>query len=399
MDTPILMLFISQIMALAIIYRSKGLADLSFILPLVFFFYGNSYLIDYLLFNSYVEFIDETFFEIYIIFSSFIFLFALGAALNHALSRARSKIHFHERVYFKTTPIRVAYLTLLAIYAYYFINLYSIAISDRNQLYLNQNTLFSAIKIILPFYFILIWASSRKKINAFYLFSFIVFCASELFIFGDRRGVASALVSIFILHNRYKIIRINPKLILFSIIFIASMVYIERTRYGGDFFANADYSYLNPAVTELGAPWLVGLKIYNDIQFFTPKLDTFINSLLNLVPHVFWDDRPPGASALFVQEYFPDIAAQGGGFAYSFILELIINFSLFGYIILVFFMGFYISALNKFNSKAGTLSLVILTLTLVFLPRYDFATLLKSLIIYAVASIPLLMSGAMIKKP
>lgn len=391
MDIIIFTLFGLQLVTLLTVYIKKGLANFVFILCLSFFLYGNSYLIDYWFFNQYINAIDVKFFNLYLIFSSFIFLFAFGAHCNEQrfIRPINRQIINHPRL--NTTPIEIIYVIVFLTYLYFFQKFYSIAVVDRNYLYLNPNTIFSTAKLILPFYFLLILFLSKKKINYLYVLIFITFCLSELLIFGDRRNVASTLIAIFMIRNRQHIVRIKPKTVPLLILFVFTMVYIEKTRYGGSFFADASYAFLNPAVTELGAPWFIGFDIYDDLNLLSANLTTSINAILNLVPRAVWPERPLGAAAWFAQTYHPDVAAIGGGFAFSFILEIIINFSFLGYVVLTFLFGFFIAKLNgRPLQRYGSLLFIVLTLTLIFLPRYDLATILKTLSIYGVFSIPLL---------
>lgn len=391
MDVVTVIIFIFQILLLYLIYKKNGISNILFVISFSFFIYGNSYLIDYWLFNSYINSIDERFYNIYLLFSSFIFILSLGYLFNRiiffgSVKKINSKIEL-----FNVRSIELIYSFLFVLYGYFFFVYFDTAISDRNYLYLNPNSVLSLVKLIIPFYFILICYLSENKINKFYLIVFIMFCFSELFIFGDRRGVASALISIFMIHNRFNVVKIKSKLIFFLIFFVILMIYIEKTRYGGDFFSDTDYSSLNPAVTELGAPWLVALDIFNDVNFLGINIDSILNAFLNLVPHFFWSERPLGAAAWFAQKYYPDIAEQGGGFAFSFIIEIVINFSLIGYFLFVFLFGFFIAFLNNKNlSKWGVLLFVVFSLNFIFLPRYDFSTILKTIFIYFIFIIPLL---------
>lgn len=156
-------------------------------------------------------------------------------------------------------------------------------------------------------------------------------------------------------------------------------IYVEYSRYGGEVSLGdgLNFSVLNPAIGELGAPWFVALDLASS-GVIEEGRNTILNSFGVLVPKIIWPGRPLGAAEWFVQEFYPSVAEQGGGFAFSFVIEVLLNFGWLGVLIVGVGLGWGAKVLMANLSWRGGAILVVFVLCFMFFPRYDVATIVKA---------------------
>jgi|GEM_PF-5084864 len=357
-----------------------GVADARTVVALIFVLYNISYPIDSIFFGARVANFSREFVEVGAIFTLFISCFVFGAGIiNCKLGSMRN--------YKNSVSIHASYknLFLISIIVYFLCALvyWDIALADRNALYLEPVTSLMIAKSAVAIYFlaVIVTRIDQGKISPAILLPFIAFVVVEVLVFGDRRLVASCLLTAFVLVNSHHRVRLKFKHIVGCMFFAFVMLWVEITRYGGVFSEAILNGATNPSLGELGASWYVAMDIYRSVDISEVSSSSFIQSFGVLVPRFIWPDRPLAASQWFVQEFYPEIAAIGGGFAFSFPIEVLINLSIIGYIVFCFLFGLAIGVLAVSKSVVSRLSLCCIVFSIVFLPRMDSATILKSFLI------------------
>lgn len=358
-----------------------GLADIRTILLGIAALYANSYPIDGLFFDIATNGLPPNLIaEIGLLFATFSILFFIGGNLTF---KPKTK---DERRTHNCDPNKLYNLLFgISLSAYLLIGsqYWSLALLDRNALYLEPVTILALSKLAVSLYFVATMATkhANEKCSVVAIVGFLVFALVESFVFGDRRIVATSLIAWFVVTNSHRRVNLKPAHLLYFFTLAFLFLFIETTRYGGNFLDAITSGGINPALGELGAPWFIAVNIYPDIAIESASSYSFIEAFSILVPRSIWPDRPMGASQWFANTYFPEIAAIGGGFAFSLLIEILINFSIIGFVALSLFSGIFAASLARPRSTPQRLTLAIWLCSLAFFPRYDSATILKSLAI------------------
>jgi oligosaccharide repeat unit polymerase len=100
-----------------------------------------------------------------------------------------------------------------------------------------------------------------------------------------------------------------------------------------------------------------------------------------------WPNRPAGTAEWYAGEFYPDIWAKGGAFAFSPVAEAYLNFGVLGVPVVFFLLGALLAILEKALSAAGKPRDTILIAYALVAPllcvffRFDSATLAKEVVV------------------
>lgn len=358
-----------------------GLADIRTVLLGMAALYANSYPIDGLFFDIATNGLPSNLIiEISLIFATFSILFFIGGNLTiKSKTKDEKPLHNFDPNKLYNSLFGLSLLAYLLVGSQY----WSLALLDRNALYLEPVTILALSKLAVSVYFVATIATKQAngKFSLVVIVGFLIFALVESFVFGDRRIVATSLIAWFVVANCHRRVNLKPTHLLYFFSLAFLFLFIETTRYGGNFLEAITSGGINPALGELGAPWFIAVNIYPDIAIEKASSYSFIEAFSVLIPRSVWPDRPMGASQWFANTYFPEIAAIGGGFAFSLLIEILINLSIIGFVVISFFFGISVANLARPRSTPQRLTLAIWLCSLAFFPRYDSATILKSLAI------------------
>jgi len=157
----------------------------------------------------------------------------------------------------------------------------------------------------------------------------------------------------------------------------------------------------NPANSEFGAT----LTTIGDVVAAVPSEEsyrfggTYVDAVALLVPRFLWDDRPQGASEWYVERFYPRVADEGGGFAFSPIAEAYLNFGTAGVVVVFFLIGLMFGVFDWLLRSPHGLSVPLTTVygvsaVWVFLfSRLDSATLLKTVLLITIGQVVLIWLG------
>jgi hypothetical protein len=112
----------------------------------------------------------------------------------------------------------------------------------------------------------------------------------------------------------------------------------------------------------------------------TSNAPTMLDAFGTLIPQNIWPNRPMPAGEWFVATYYPELYRIGGGLAYNLPMETVINLGLFGPFVIPAAIALFTSRLGTRPNSALVWRAAIV-LAWMFWLRYDFATLLKSLVL------------------
>lgn len=120
--------------------------------------------------------------------------------------------------------------------------------------------------------------------------------------------------------------------------------------------------------------------IIADVYYSAPNVTNFptmLDAFGTLIPRSIWPDRPIPAGEWFVATFFPNIYRIGGGLAYNFPMETVMNLGLLGPLVVPACMAALINRVGSVG-RSPIVWRAAIVLAWLFWLRYDFATLLKS---------------------
>lgn len=383
--------FLFNLFGLIFLAKKFGYISSNFLVYFVFFIYGNSFTIDFILFglnqiniNGLGKLMIYDSSHVYISF--FYSLFSLGFIIISNFNKNQNvklkSIYFFKK---RKTTLSLLYLFFSSINFYLIANLYTL---DRLEkiYFLTNNKLLTSLASLGMFGFIIV--IMRRKIfptksilGAIYLFSIVLFG-----LFEGGRELFVYLILLFLFYkreNKLKFMRLF--LILFSVYFLSLWkyfsVYILLLGDTDLFFSSIKNSmvfsitYIDPHSSLL----MLSKFINNDAMFsefhfsyFTNTLNQFL-SAIGLIEY-----NSIGKQIVF--KFSPDIFYKGGGFAFSGILESILNFGFAGPLLLGMFLSYLCNLIHtfkrrdEFRFKLFSIFLIILSMKIV---RTELAVVIK----------------------
>lgn len=199
------------------------------------------------------------------------------------------------------------------------------------------------------------YLNDKKRLKRWIVFSILY---SILLIVSGQRGSNTLFIfSLFFLYH-FGVKKINIKKISYAIIFLIITVYslsiISVIRNIG--IANYSFSELinffsdiNPFIDLLAESGFT-LIACTTVVVYAPSIvpynygETYINSLIALVPNFFWDVNPAAIGG--VDQVFKNFLFKDSGIGSSFIIEAYYNFGLYGVFMMPVF-GLFIYLINK----------------------------------------------------
>ncbi len=210
----------------------------------------------------------------------------------------------------------------------------------------------------------------------------IILALTQLVVLGNRREIMSFLVAAAVTAGMRRVplwmIPIGGFLIWFSTVLPwlrqapisewMDIIVNFSTYFGSLDVSNTEhYAFAIVADTYYSAPT-------------TSHAPTMLDAFGTLIPQSIWPDRPMPAGEWFVATYYPELYRIGGGLAYNLPMETVINLGIFGPVIIPAIIALFVSRLGM-RPRSALVWRAAIVLAWLFWLRYDFATLLKSLVL------------------
>ncbi len=170
----------------------------------------------------------------------------------------------------------------------------------------------------------------------------------------------------------------------------------------------ARVAQFNPANLEFGSAIGTVADIISTVPVIEPYRfgSTYLGSLGGIVPLFLWPSRPSGAAEWYVRQYYPDVAAAGGGFAFSPIAEAYLNFGFVGVIGLGLLLGYLANRVlrslsaGSFRSPAAIAIYAVAAPNILMFWRFDFGGFIKQVMLMTVIqAVFWLRSGTLLISP
>lgn len=324
--------------------------------------------------------------------TAFLFFFTVGAELRKR--RGGSQLQVTPRLSVGV----VSFFLMLFAFGYVGIvaSLFSLNIGavTRGEIYGQKPVFFDVYKLFLyPFlmvslwYLILVRKEPLRRLTV-PLLAVAIVLGVDFLVLGDRRAGAMVILAIGYFYSTISDIKLRYW-VLFGVVAVLlwglGLVRNMPTSQWGDIFSGSDYLVVaNPSNMEFGAFPLVWQDFMSAWDY---EIDfTYLKAFIQLVPSSIFPDRPVPPSVWFVSTFYPDIAAIGGGLAFNAVLESIMNFSIFGPVVVGFFLGWVFSRVSAGGGPINALWGGVLILTFAFFMRNDFVTVLRILLVSGFAA-------------
>ncbi len=260
---------------------------------------------------------------------------------------------------------------------------------SRSDLYSNKPVIYDVFKLANQVLIVfMIWYSVFvNKTSSFHMrigfFCLLCLMAVDVLFMGDRRmAVVMLLIVGYFVATRWGV---SKKQWLGLMLLAVGMLL-----YGGfrnmpldiwmDIYTDLDFfKFLNPANLEFGAfP-----KIWQDyFSKWNYEIEpTYWAAPIQLVPSFLFPERPLPPSVKFVQEFYPDLAAMGGGLAFNAILESVMNFSFAGPMVSGFLIGIGFARSLNVDARLRLVVGSVLIYAFSFFMRTDFVSALRFLVL------------------
>lgn len=317
--------------------RNYGVISIQSIFFLISFIYISAAIVDYSVFDN-VNGYDVN----YVVWVTLVGLAALFSFTLGVLFRGSSEVANQQasRAYLSDRVLLSSVLLLPFVFGGYLSfslsYLGTFGVITRAELYRSVPLAFELIKLSLPVVIIIAsvaMALREKKtslaVKLFVGLAAITYVSVEMVLYGDRRISLSMILCLVILRNSIK--RISGLWVMAAPFAAVALVLLGYFRnQAADKFAIiaedlSAWRILNPANTEFGAFHVVGSTLFQQPFLQVASFSVF-EVPFALVPRVLLPDRPTAPSVEFLQSYFPDIYAVGGGLAYNLVFEFYQNF-------------------------------------------------------------------------
>jgi hypothetical protein len=222
--------------------------------------------------------------------------------------------------------------------------------------------------------------------TAVLLSTVLAFCAVELLVLGDRRMLVTTAigVAVAVSGRRMKISHILLGGFAGVLLLGYSLVRNQPVDRWVEIVLSVEASsLLAPRNLEFGAFALVASTLLTD--FVPNEFPTYLQALPQLVPAFFDAARPEAPSQWFVRTYFPEVSAEGGAFAFNFVIEAYLNAGLFGVLAVALMVGALLRycSIGPFREVLNPLAAA----SFAFVMRLDLASLLRNVTISGIALI------------
>lgn len=245
--------------------------------------------------------------------------------------------------------------------------------------------------LYLLFLYVAVFLGSRQGVappvppaaGVLLLASLAVFLSVELLVLGDRRMfLITALGAAVALYPRQtKLSHLGLGAVLVGALLLYSVVRNQPLEDWTEILASADLTRLAaPRNLEFGAYAMVADTVLSEVV--PDDFPTYFQAVPQLVPGFILESRPEAPSQWFARTYFPDVAAEGGAFAFNFVVEAYLNAGIVGVVAAGGLVGLSLcfAVASRYRHVLNPLA----AMTFVFLLRLDLVSVLRNLAITAV---------------
>lgn len=190
----------------------------------------------------------------------------------------------------------------------------------------------------------------------------VAFLVAWMLLTGSRSALVNGLVGLAAVRTiSGKPIPARIAVILAPLVLIAGIIY-GRVGRSDDQFNLADQitiEALNPAASDFGAPVGTTADILRSVPVEEPfRLGiTYFYTVPLLVPHALWPNRTRSLSQWYVERFYPALAEQGGGMAFSPVAEAYLNFGVAGVVGVFLVFGMFCAQFQLFLDRGGVASI------------------------------------------
>ena len=383
-------LFIISLFSLFIIGKKRGFFSTEIVIASIFFIYGYSFYLDNKLFGlerisieslGILHINDLNYTYILLFYTSFLLFYSLGT-----LTFYNTKPKLNPQVPFISNPKLYKLLLYLFAINFWFIisKIFNLQRLEKIAFLTEHSYLgFTAALGLLATIFVWRRVIAQKKVQIhelLFLFSAIFYGVFE----GGREiFIYSGIVFLpEFAKNRRKILPILGGILIIFLLSIWKVLSVYLFSLGDimllmEFITNQysfSFTYLDPAASLLLLnSYLDGASIYDSLRF------SYLFNTIGQVLNVFGLIEYESISKRVVEFYNPLVFRKGGGFAFSGILESVLNFSYLGPAILGIILGVLlrINTLINGNTEKKILLNTIFIILMIKLVRTELAVVLK----------------------
>ena len=280
-------------------------------------------------------------------------------------------------------PIELKLLISMLLVFLFYKGITSIGIAffqSRSDNYEARSNILTLVRVLLSLSFIwLIAKFDYKKEFWFLLVTLVGFFIFEIVFLGDRRILLSTAACIFVaLYNDGFIRKKHIVAMLFLVIFLLFFSWIRNAppQTWIDLFSSrgTDLSVFSPMNLEFSGASIVAAKYYDYFGSYITE-STLVGSLINILPGSVYALRETPPAVGFVEEFYPNVYAIGGTYAYSIVVDATANFGILGVFIFPLVLVFYISCCYK--KRENRIAVLYAIYLLVFVWRMELFSIFK----------------------
>jgi len=383
--------FLFNVFCLFFLAKKFGVISPNFLVYFIFFIYGNSFTIDFILFGlnqinvsglGQLMIFDSSHVYISFFYSLFSLGFIILSNFNNKQSAQLKYVYFFKK---RNTALILLYLFFIAINFYLIATLSTLERLDKIYFLINNKLLTSLASLGMFGFIIVIMKRSitptKTILGSIFLFSTILFG-----IFEGGRELFVYLILLFIFYKRVRRIKIvRLSFVILSIYFISIWKYFSiyiLLLHDVDLFFSMikntmvfNFTSIDPQSSLLILSKFINNEaLFSEFYFsyFTNTLNQFL-SAIGLIDYM-------SIGKQIVLKFSHDVYFKGGGFAFSGILESILNFGFVGPLLLGVLLSHLCNLINnlkfsdEFRYKLFSIFFIILSMKIA---RTELAVVIK----------------------
>jgi hypothetical protein len=222
----------------------------------------------------------------------------------------------------------------------------------------------------------------------------------DVLFFGDRRVVLSMLLGVaYLWLNRSPaLIWMTPSIgIMLAALLVLGAVRGQPLHVWVDVLSTIELRwFLSPVNLDFGGFPLIATNVLASPDPMISLAPTYLDSVVAVVPAEIYPNRPLAFSGWYIETFHSDIAAIGGGLASNWVVESIVNFGMWGPVIVGLLTALALNRLCSDRAMSPRLSNAASIAAFGFLMRYDFASFLQ---LFGTITIPAIVLGRVIASP
>lgn len=217
----------------------------------------------------------------------------------------------------------------------------------------------------------------------------------DLAVLGDRRLPVTSALAVLVALSPRRVPATRGALAVGAVVVLVLYGFVRNTPPGewlsiitsGDVLGG-----LSPAANEFGGLAIIGGAI-GDFATLPKDYPTYVDAFLQVMPRALVPNRPESPTEWFMWSYFPALAEIGASFAFNGIVEALANGGLPGVVLAGLTTGALIGLVGRWRVRGAALGAPVSAYIFTFSMRMDFASILRTALVSAMAC-ALLLAGA-----